>query len=135
MAAQGALWSNQVFSGVFISLIGFGPGRISGVMGHRTAQHDHPQHDLRAGALPRHGGGRDDAVVHGADLALIPVLFKREMIAPGLAKVPAVPVRPVDVLLLSGHDGRRYAGRVAPALGLMAFNGAALATNGQVRLT
>ena len=48
---------------------------------------------------------------------LIPVLFRREMISPGLAKIQPYPLRLLDVLLLPGDDGRRYAGRFPSALG------------------
>ena len=65
-----APWGNPTFSGVFISIIGFGflGGYLRRDDGYRAAQHDHPQHHLRAGAFPCHGGGGHDTHLHGADL-------------------------------------------------------------------
>jgi len=84
-----ARWGNPVFSGVFISLIGFGfLGGISGVM-MGTEQLNMIIHNTVY--VPGHFHA---TVVVGTTLSfmaltyfLIPVLFKREMIAPGLAKV------------------------------------------------
>ncbi len=84
-----APWGNPVFSGVFISLIGFGfLGGISGVM-MGTEQLNMIIHNTVY--VPGHFHA---TVVVGTTLSfmaltyfLIPVLFKREMIAPGLAKV------------------------------------------------
>jgi cytochrome c oxidase subunit 1 len=83
-----APWSNPVFSGMFISLLGFGfLGGISGVM-MGTEQLNMLIHNTIY--VPGHFHA---TVVIGTTLAfmsmtyfLIPVLFKREMILPGLAK-------------------------------------------------
>lgn len=83
-----APWGNPVFSGVFISLIGFGfLGGISGVM-MGTEQLNMIIHNTIY--VPGHFHA---TVVVGTTLSfmaltyfLIPVLFKREMINPGLAK-------------------------------------------------
>ena len=84
-----APWGNPVFSGMFISLIGFGfLGGISGVM-MGTEQLNMIIHNTIY--VPGHFHA---TVVVGTTLSfmaltyfLIPVLFKREMIAPGLAKL------------------------------------------------
>ncbi len=84
-----APWGNPVFSGVFISIIGFGfLGGISGVM-MGTEQLNMIIHNTIY--VPGHFHA---TVVVGTTLSfmaltyfLIPVLFKREMIAPGLAKI------------------------------------------------
>jgi cytochrome c oxidase subunit 1 len=84
-----APWGNPVFSGVFISLIGFGfLGGISGVM-MGTEQLNMIIHNTIY--VPGHFHA---TVVVGTTLSfmaltyfLIPVLFRREMINPGLAKV------------------------------------------------
>ena len=83
-----APWGNPVFSGMFISLVGFGfLGGISGVM-MGTEQLNMIIHNTIY--VPGHFHA---TVVIGTTLAfmaltyfLIPVLFKREMIMPGLAK-------------------------------------------------
>ncbi|AMN47741.1 cytochrome oxidase subunit I [Steroidobacter denitrificans] len=83
-----APWGNPVFSGVFISIIGFGfLGGISGVM-MGTEQLNMIIHNTIY--VPGHFHA---TVVVGTTLTfmaltyyLIPVLFKREMIAPTLAK-------------------------------------------------
>jgi cytochrome c oxidase subunit 1 len=83
-----APWGNPVFSGVFISLIGFGfLGGISGVM-MGTEQLNMLIHNTIY--VPGHFHA---TVVVGTTLSfmaltyfLIPVLFRREMIMPGLAK-------------------------------------------------
>ena len=83
-----APWGNPVFSGVFISIIGFGfLGGISGVM-MGTEQLNMLIHNTIY--VPGHFHA---TVVVGTTLTfmaltyfLIPVLFKREMILPGLAK-------------------------------------------------
>jgi len=83
-----APWGNPVFSGMFISLIGFGfLGGISGVM-MGTEQLNMLIHNTIY--VPGHFHA---TVVIGTTLAfmsltyfLIPVLFNREMILPGLAK-------------------------------------------------
>jgi cytochrome c oxidase subunit I len=83
-----APWGNPVFSGVFIALIGFGfLGGISGVM-MGTEQLNMIIHNTIY--VPGHFHA---TVVVGTTLSfmaltyfLIPVLFKREMINPGLAK-------------------------------------------------
>jgi len=83
-----APWGNPVFSGVFISIIGFGfLGGISGVM-MGTEQLNMIIHNTIY--VPGHFHA---TVVVGTTLSfmaltyyLIPVLFKREMIAPRLAK-------------------------------------------------
>jgi cytochrome c oxidase subunit 1 len=83
-----APWGNPVFSGMFISLIGFGfLGGISGVM-MGTEQLNMLIHNTIY--VPGHFHA---TVVVGTTLAfmsltyfLIPVLFNREMILPGLAK-------------------------------------------------
>jgi cytochrome c oxidase subunit I len=84
-----APWGNPVFSGVFISLIGFGfLGGISGVM-MGTEQLNMLIHNTVY--VPGHFHA---TVVVGTTLSfmaltyfLIPVLFRREMINPGLAKL------------------------------------------------
>jgi len=84
-----APWGNPVFSGVFISLIGFGfLGGISGVM-MGTEQLNLLIHNTIY--VPGHFHA---TVVVGTTLSfmaltyfLIPVLFRREMILPGLAKL------------------------------------------------
>ena len=84
-----APWGNPTFSGVFIALIGFGfLGGISGVM-MGTEQLNMIIHNTIY--VPGHFHA---TVVVGTTLSfmaltyfLIPVLFKREMIAPGLAKL------------------------------------------------
>ncbi len=83
-----APWANPVFSGMFISLLGFGfLGGISGVM-MGTEQLNMLIHNTIY--VPGHFHA---TVVIGTTLAfmsltyfLIPVLFNREMILPGLAK-------------------------------------------------
>lgn len=83
-----APWSNPVFSGMFISLIGFGfLGGISGVM-MGTEQLNLIVHNTMY--VPGHFHA---TVVIGTTLAfmaltyfLIPVLFRREVMFPGLAK-------------------------------------------------
>ena len=84
-----APWGNPVFSGMFISLIGFGfLGGISGVM-MGTEQLNMIIHNTIY--VPGHFHA---TVVVGTTLSfmaltyfLIPVLFRREMINPGLAKI------------------------------------------------
>lgn len=84
-----APWGNPTFSGVFISIIGFGfLGGISGVM-MGTEQLNLLIHNTIY--VPGHFHA---TVVIGTTLSfmaltyfLIPVLFKRETIAPGLAKI------------------------------------------------
>ena len=84
-----APWGNPVFSGMFISLIGFGfLGGISGVM-MGTEQLNMIIHNTVY--VPGHFHA---TVVVGTTLTfmaltyfLIPVLFKREMISPGLARL------------------------------------------------
>lgn len=84
-----APWGNPVFSGMFISLIGFGfLGGISGVM-MGTEQLNMLIHNTIY--VPGHFHA---TVVVGTTLSfmaltyfLIPVLFRREMIAPGLARM------------------------------------------------
>jgi cytochrome c oxidase subunit I len=84
-----APWGNPTFSGMFISLIGFGfLGGISGVM-MGTEQLNMLIHNTIY--VPGHFHA---TVVVGTTLSfmaltyfLIPVLFRREMIAPGLAKI------------------------------------------------
>lgn len=84
-----APWGNPVFSGVFISIIGFGfLGGISGVM-MGTEQLNMIIHNTIY--VPGHFHA---TVVVGTTLSfmaltyfLIPVLFRRELIAPGLAKI------------------------------------------------
>ena len=84
-----APWGNPVFSGVFISLIGFGfLGGISGVM-MGTEQLNMIIHNTIY--VPGHFHA---TVVVGTTLSfmaltyfLLPVLFKREMINPGLARL------------------------------------------------
>ncbi len=84
-----APWSNPVFSGMFISLVGFGfLGGISGVM-MGTEQLNMLIHNTVY--VPGHFHA---TVVVGTTLSfmaltyfLIPVLFQREMIAPGLARL------------------------------------------------
>ncbi|MBI3368579.1 MAG: cbb3-type cytochrome c oxidase subunit I [Burkholderiales bacterium] len=84
-----APWGNPVFAGMFISLIGFGfLGGISGVM-MGTEQLNMLIHNTVY--VPGHFHA---TVVVGTTLSfmaltyfLIPVLFRREMIAPGLARL------------------------------------------------
>ena len=122
---------------MFISLIGFGfLGGISGVM-MGTEQLNMIIHNTIY--VPGHFHA---TVVVGTTLSfmaltyfLIPVLFRREMISPGPGEAAALPVRPVDVLLLPGDDGRRHARRLAPALGHGLQRFARWPTNGPARPT
>ena len=114
-----APWSNPTFSRRLhldhrLRLPGRHLGRDDG---HRAAEHDHPQHHLRAGALPRHGGGGHHADLHGAHLLPDPGAVQARDDQPGAGQVAALPVRLLDVFLLPGDDGRRHAGCVAPPLG------------------
>ena len=114
-----APWGNPVFSGVFISIVGFGfLGGISGVM-MGTEQLNMIIHNTIY--VPGHFHA---TVVIGTTLAfmaltyfLIPALFRREMIVPGLAKWQPYLFGRRHVRLRAGHDGRGHARRVAPALG------------------
>jgi cytochrome c oxidase subunit 1 len=114
-----APWGNPVFSGVFISIIGFGfLGGISGVM-MGTEQLNMIIHNTIY--VPGHFHA---TVVIGTTLSfmaltyfLIPVLFKREIINPGLAKWQPYLFGLLDVLLLPGDDGCRHAGCFPPPLG------------------
>ena len=91
-----APWGNPVFSGMFISLIGFGfLGGISGVM-MGTEQLNLIIHNTIY--VPGHFHA---TVVIGTTLAfmsltyfLIPVLFQRELDVPGARQMAAVSVRP-----------------------------------------
>ena len=85
--------------------------------GHRAAEPHHPQHDLRAGPLPRDGRHRHHARVHGAHLLPDPDALPPRTDVPGHGQVAAVRVRPRHVRLRAVHDGRRNARRAAPALG------------------
>ena len=84
-----APWGNPTFSGVFIALVGFGfLGGITGVM------MDTEQLNLLIHNTIYVPGHFHATVVIGTTLTfmaltyfLIPVLFQREMIAPGLAKI------------------------------------------------
>ena len=122
---------------MFISLIGFGfLGGISGVM-MGTEQLNMLIHNTIY--VPGHFHA---TVVVGTTLSfmaltyfLIPVLFRREMIVPGPGQAAALPVRPVDVLLLPGDDGRGNAGRAAPPLGHGLQRRGRWPTNGRARPT
>ena len=87
-----APWGNPVFSGMFMSLIGFGfLGGISGVvMGTEQLNMHYPQHHLRARPFPCHGGHRHHAGVHGADLLPDPgaVPARNDHEGPGQAGSP-----------------------------------------------
>ncbi len=114
-----APWGNPAFSGVFISLVGFGfLGGISGVM-MGTEQLNMLIHNTIY--VPGHFHA---TVVIGTTLSfmaltyfLIPVLFRREMIIAWSGQDPALPLRLLDVFLLPGDDGRWYAGRFPSSLG------------------
>ncbi len=114
-----APWGNPVFSAMFISLVGFGfLGGISGVM-MGTEQLNLIIHNTIY--VPGHFHA---TVVIGTTLAfmsltyfLIPMLFRRELMFPGLAKWQPY----LFGLGMGGfalvHDGRRNARRAASALG------------------
>ena len=114
-----APWGNPVFSGMFISLVGFGfLGGISGVV-IGTEQLNMLMHNTIY--VPGHFHA---TVVIGTTLAfmsftylLVPVLFRREMIIPGLAKLQPYLFGLSHVFLRAGDDGCRHAGRSAPSLG------------------
>ncbi len=108
-----APWGNPVFSGMFISLVGFGfIGGISGVvMG--TEQINIIIHNTIY--VPGHFHA---TVVLGTTLAfmsltyfLIPVLFRRQVFLPGLAKWQPLFIWWRYGGLHPGHDGCRYSGR------------------------
>ena len=104
---------------MFISLIGFGfLGGISGVM-MGTEQLNIIIHNTIY--VPGHFHA---TVVIGTTLAfmaltyfLIPMLFRRELMFPGLAKWQPYLFGLGMCGFVAVHDGRRYAGRAAPALG------------------
>jgi cytochrome c oxidase subunit 1 len=114
-----APWGNPTFAGVFISIIGFGfLGGITGVM-MGTEQLNLIIHNTIY--VPGHFHA---TVVVGTTLTfmaltyyLIPVLFKREMIAPKLAQWQPYLFGFSMYFLLLGDDGRGNAGCVAPPLG------------------
>ncbi len=114
-----APWGNPVFSGMFMSLVGFGfLGGISGVvMG--TEQINIIIHNTIY--VPGHFHA---TVVIGTTLAfmaltyfLIPVLFRRQVMFAWPGQVAALSVRYRHGGICTGHDGRRHAGRGAPPLG------------------
>ena len=123
-----APWGNPVFSGMFISLIGFGfLGGISGVM-MGTEQLNLIIHNTIY--VPGHFHA---TVVVGTTLAfmaltyfLIPMLFRRELIFPTLAKWQPYVFGLGMSAVRAVHDGRGHARRAAPALG-HGFAGATLA--------
>ncbi len=133
-----APWGNPVFSGMFISLIGFGfLGGISGVM-MGTEQLNMLIHNTIY--VPGHFHA---TVVVGTTLSfmaltyfLIPVLFRRELIwnRPGL--MAAVSVRAVAwPCFRPSDDGRWYAGCCAPPLGHGFQPASALPMSTPARLT
>ena len=114
-----APWGNPVFSGVFISLVGFGfLGGITGVM-MGTEQLNLLIHNTIY--VPGHFHA---TVVVGTTLTFMALTYlpdpgavpaRNDRSRPG--QDPALPVRLLDVLLLPRDDGSRYAGRVPPPLG------------------
>jgi len=141
-----APWSNPVFSGMFISLIGFGfLGGISGVM-MGTEQLNLIIHNTIY--VPGHFHA---TVVIGTTLAfmsltyfLIPVLFQRELMFPGLAKwqpylfglgmagfslfmmgagTLGVPRRHWDMTFAGNPLGYEFAGTAYLMMGIMALSG------------
>ena len=114
-----APWSNPVFSGMFISLVGFGfLGGISGVvMG--TEQINIIIHNTIY--VPGHFHA---TVVIGTTLAfmsltyfLIPTLFRKQVAFPTIARYAAVLFRYRHVGVRTRHDGCRHAGCRTSALG------------------
>jgi cytochrome c oxidase subunit I len=141
-----APWSNPVFSGMFISLIGFGfLGGISGVM-MGTEQLNLIIHNTIY--VPGHFHA---TVVIGTTLAfmsltyfLIPVLFRRELMFPGLAKwqpylfglgmggfslfmmgagTLGVPRRHWDMTFAGNPLGHEFPGTAYLMMGIMAISG------------
>src|SRR6266496_3784594 len=141
-----APWSNPVFSGMFISLIGFGfLGGISGVM-MGTEQLNMLIHNTVY--VPGHFHA---TVVVGTTLAfmgltyfLIPVLFRRELMFAGLAKwqpylfglgmsgfavfmmgagTLGVPRRPWDMTFAGNPLAHEFPGAAYLMMGLMALSG------------
>jgi cytochrome c oxidase subunit 1 len=141
-----APWGNPVFSGMFISLIGFGfLGGISGVM-MGTEQLNLIIHNTIY--VPGHFHA---TVVIGTTLAfmsltyfLIPVLFQRELMFPGLAKwqpylfglgmagfslfmmgagTLGVPRRHWDMTFAGNPLGYEFAGTAYLMMGIMALSG------------
>ncbi len=114
-----APWGNPVFSGMFISLIGFGfLGGISGVM-MGTEQLNMIIHNTLY--VPGHFHA---TVVIGTTLAfmaltyfLIPSLFKPRGGISGAGQVAALSVRARHVRVRADDDGCRYARCAAAALG------------------
>ncbi len=114
-----APWGNPVFSSIAISLVGFGfLGGITGVM-MGTEQLNMLIHNTIY--VPGHFHATvvigTTLTFMGHDLLPDPVAVQARNDLAATGQDPALPVRPVDVLLHPGDDGRRYAGRVAPPLG------------------
>ena len=114
-----APWGNPVFSGMFISLIGFGfLGGISGVM-MGTEQLNMIIHNTLY--VPGHFHA---TVVIGTTLAfmsltyfLLPVAVRARALVAGAGEVAALRLRGRHVHVLPGDDGCGNAGRAAQALG------------------
>jgi len=152
-----APWGNPVFSGMFISLVGFGfLGGISGVM-MGTEQLNMIIHNTLY--VPGHFHA---TVVIGTTLAfmsltyfLIPVLFRRELMFPKLAKwqpylfglgmcvfslfmmgagTLGVPRRHWDMTFAGNPLGHEFPGTAYLMLGIMAIGGLAAATGGVIYL-
>ena len=148
-----APWGNPVFSGMFISLVGFGfLGGISGVM-MGTEQLNLIIHNTLY--VPGHFHA---TVVVGTTLAfmsltyfLIPVLFRREVMFPGLAKwqpylfglgmsvfalfmmgagTLGVPRRHWDITFAGNPLGHEFPGTAYLMLGIMALGGLSAALGG-----
>ncbi len=84
---------------------------------HRAAQRADAQHAVRAGPLPRHGGRRHDARLHGVDLPRAAADLPARDHLPDARQVAALSVRHRRRRHLAVHDGRRHARRAAAALG------------------
>jgi cytochrome c oxidase subunit I len=152
-----APWSNPVFSGMFISLVGFGfLGGISGVM-MGTEQLNLIIHNTLY--VPGHFHA---TVVIGTTLAfmsltyfLVPVLFRRELMFPNLAKwqpylfglgmcvfalfmmgagTLGVPRRHWDITFAGNPLGHEFPGTAYLMLGLMALGGLSAAIGGIIYL-
>jgi len=114
-----APWGNPVFSGMFLSLIGFGfLGGISGVvMG--TEQINLIIHNTIyvPGHFSCHGGDRHNSGVYVADLFPGPGALSQGSHFPAIGKNPTLVVRHQHDGFYPGHDGGRYSGRGTSALG------------------
>ena len=114
-----APWGNPAFAGMFLSLVMFGfIGGISGVV-LGTEQLNVLMHNTIY--VPGHFHG---TVVAGTTLAfmamtylVVPLIFQRDILWPGLAKVAALRFRNWSRWHLALHDGRWNAGCCTAALG------------------